>query len=82
MSMSELTPRQKQIYDLVREQGFLTVENLAQQFNVTPQTIRKEVNILSDHALIQRFHGGAGMPSSLENASYGTRKVLYLHEKR
>lgn len=82
MNKPALTSRQHQIYELVCAQGFLTVEHLAEQFNVTRQTIRKEVNELAARALVQRFHGGAGLPSSLENASYGMRRVLYLTEKR
>jgi len=82
VSRSTLTARQQQIYEVVCAQGFLTIEHLAEQFNVTPQTIRKEVNTLAGRALVQRFHGGAGVPSSLENASYGTRRVLNLAEKR
>ncbi len=82
MNKPVLTPRQQQIYELVREQGFLTVEHLAEQFAVTRQTIRKEVNELAARALVQRFHGGAGLPSSLENASYGMRRILNLPEKR
>lgn len=82
MNKAALTPRQQQIYELVREQGFLTVEHLAEQFAVTRQTIRKEVNELAARALVQRFHGGAGLPSSLENASYGMRRILNLPEKR
>jgi DeoR family glycerol-3-phosphate regulon repressor len=82
MNKSTLTPRQQQIHEQVRSKGFLTVEHLAEQFGVTRQTIRKEVNELAARALVQRFHGGAGLPSSVENASYGMRRVLCLPEKR
>ena len=82
MNRATLTPRQQQIYELVRGQGFLTVERLATQFGVTPQTIRREVNELAARTLVQRFHGGAGLPSSFENTAYGMRRVLFLPEKR
>ena len=82
MTKPDLTPRQQQIYELVCSQGFLTVENLALQFDVTPQTIRKEINALASRTLVQRFHGGAGLPSSAENAAYGMRRILNHSEKR
>ncbi|MGH7186408.1 MAG: DeoR family transcriptional regulator, partial [Pseudomonadota bacterium] len=32
--------------------------------------------------LLRRYHGGAGLPSSVENLAYTTRQVLCLEEKR
>jgi DeoR family glycerol-3-phosphate regulon repressor len=81
-SDTQLTLRQKQICDLVGARGFLTVESLASHFHITPQTVRKELNYLASCALVQRFHGGAGAPSSVENAAYVTRQVLHLPEKQ
>jgi DeoR family glycerol-3-phosphate regulon repressor len=66
----------------VRLHGFVAIEALAQQFDVTPQTIRRDINTLCDQALLRRYHGGAGLPSSVENLAYSTRQVLCLEEKR
>jgi DeoR family glycerol-3-phosphate regulon repressor len=82
MNRSTLTLRQQNILEQVRSRGFLSVEHLAGQCGVTPQTIRKEINELAARALVQRFHGGVGLQSSLENASYGIRRVLNLAEKQ
>jgi DeoR family glycerol-3-phosphate regulon repressor len=49
---------------------------------VTPQTIRRDINALSAGAVLRRYHGGAGLPSSVENLAYPTRQVLCLEEKR
>lgn len=67
--------RQKKIVDLVRGQGFVSIDTLAQDFMVTPQTIRRDINELSKRGLLRRYHGGAGLPSSVENVAYTTRKV-------
>jgi len=75
-------PRQQQILDLVRKRGFMSIEALADHFSVTPQTIRRDINQLSDRELLQRYHGGAGLPSSVENIAYQTRQVQELEEKR
>lgn len=75
-------PRQTQILELVRRRGFVSIEDLAGRFRVTPQTIRRDINELCRRALLRRYHGGAGLPSSVENLAYTTRQVLCLDEKR
>jgi DeoR family transcriptional regulator, glycerol-3-phosphate regulon repressor len=76
------TARQSQIVDLVRQEGYVTVEALADRFQVTPQTIRRDISLLQDRALLRRFHGGVTAPGSVENFAYSTRQVLCLEEKR
>ena len=39
---------------LVQRQGFVTIEALAQQFGVTPQTIRRDINELAAEGVLQR----------------------------
>ncbi len=77
-----LSQRQKQIVEMVRQQGFAAVEALAQAFDVTPQTIRRDINQLCSQGMVRRFHGGVGLSSSVENVAYETRKVLQLEEKQ
>jgi DeoR family transcriptional regulator, glycerol-3-phosphate regulon repressor len=73
--------RQSKIVDLVRGQGFVSIDALAQTFMVTPQTIRRDINGLSKKGLVHRHHGGAGLPSSVENVGYTTRKMFALAGK-
>jgi DeoR family transcriptional regulator, glycerol-3-phosphate regulon repressor len=73
--------RRRAIVEVVRRQGFAPIDALASQFAVTPQTIRRDINELSTAGALQRFHGGAGLPSSVENLAYPTRQVLCLEEK-
>jgi DeoR family glycerol-3-phosphate regulon repressor len=79
-----MTPevRQAQILELARRHGFVAIDGLAQRFAVTPQTIRRDINTLCDEALLRRYHGGAGLPSSVENIAYSTRQVLCREEKQ
>ncbi|MGO1120782.1 DeoR/GlpR family transcriptional regulator [Rhodovibrionaceae bacterium A322] len=79
--MNDISPRMGKILHLVREQGFVSIEALAEQFKVTPQTVRRDINALCDQDLLRRYHGGAGLPSSVENAPYGARQVMNLPEK-
>lgn len=76
------TARQERILDLVRRRGFVSIEALARTFEVTPQTIRRDINQLCDLELLRRYHGGAGLPSSVENLAYQTRQVLWQGEKQ
>jgi DeoR family glycerol-3-phosphate regulon repressor len=74
--------RHASIVNLVRQRGFMSIDTLAQHFNVTPQTIRRDINELSDQDLVSRYHGGAGLASSVENTAYTTRQVQQLTEKQ
>ena len=74
--------RHEQIVRLVREQGFVTIGALAERFDVTPQTVRRDINILSGQGLLQRHHGGAGPVLSTENVDYTDRQILCLTEKQ
>lgn len=74
--------RQDKIEKLIQARGFMTIEALAQEYGVTPQTIRRDINLLCDMGRIQRYHGGAGRTSSAENVAYTDRKILCLQEKQ
>jgi DeoR family glycerol-3-phosphate regulon repressor len=77
-----LGERHRQIQRLVHAKGFITIEALAREFGVTPQTVRRDINTLSELNLIQRFHGGAGAASSTENVAYSERKIMCYREKQ
>lgn len=78
----KLNKRQEKIVEKVQQQGFMSVEYLTRTFNVTPQTIRRDINDLCDQGLTRRYHGGVGLASSVENVAYDTRKVLLQDEKQ
>ena len=44
--------RQDQILELVRRRGFVSIDDLAQRFQVTTQTIRRDINELCARALL------------------------------
>jgi len=73
--------RQREILDLVRQRGFVAIDQLATLFGVTTQTVRRDINELCDRALLVRFHGGAGLPSSVENVAYDERREMSPVEK-
>ena len=53
-----LPPRQQQILELVRERGYVSIEEMAQLFVVTPQTIRRVLahsRLGNDRAYLVRY---------------------------
>lgn len=77
-----LNPRQRAILDSVRRQVTISVEELAQQLAVTPQTVRRDVKQMEEAKLLARYHGGVGLPSSVENIDYSQRQVMNIEAKR
>lgn len=70
-------PRQAALLEAVREQGSASVEALAQRFQVTLQTVRRDVGLLASAGLLARFHGGVRVPASTtENIGYLQRQRL------
>lgn len=78
-----LSQRQQEILQRVQQHGFVSIDDLVVSFNVTPQTVRRDINALCDLGALRRFHGGAGLPSSsVENIAYPARQILNLEEKQ
>ncbi|AYD02645.1 DeoR/GlpR family DNA-binding transcription regulator [Neorhizobium sp. NCHU2750] len=77
-----LTSRQEEILALAKAQGKVLVEDLAIHFQVTPQTIRKDLNDLCDAKSLNRIHGGAVFPSGNENVKYEARRSMAAAEKQ
>ena len=74
--------RQENIIAIARKHGRVNVEELASRFDVSPQTIRKDLNELCDQRLLTRFHGGAIIASGVENLAYEARRSIAEAEKR
>ncbi len=80
--METLSSRQNRILALARESGKVDVEKLSATFEVSAQTIRKDLNELCDRQLLQRIHGGAIVGSGIENVSYEARRLLAPGQKK
>ena len=70
------THRHPLILDLARRDGRVTVEELADHFGVTQQTIRRDLSELADDGKLERIHGGAVLPSGTSNIHYRDRREL------
>ncbi len=78
----DISKRQSEISDLVQKAGFASVEELADRFEVTTQTIRRDVNRLCELGILRRTHGGVEPPAPASNIHYSTRQILNLPEKQ
>ena len=65
--MAGLSNRQTEILNIARAFGRVMVEDLARRFEVSAQTIRKDLNDLCDQRSLTRIHGGAIIASGVEN---------------
>jgi DeoR family transcriptional regulator, glycerol-3-phosphate regulon repressor len=77
-----LSQRHAEIIRLAKDNGRVAVDALAEHFDVTPQTIRKDLNELCDRRLLMRVHGGAQLPAGVENMEYEARRKIAAAEKR
>ena len=77
-----LHQRLQEILEIVKQTGLVSVDELVAQFEVTPQTIRKDLNTLCDQHLLTRTHGGARLAFGIENMSYEARRVLAADKKQ
>ncbi|MFI0397636.1 MAG: DeoR/GlpR family DNA-binding transcription regulator [Thiolinea sp.] len=78
----QLSLRQQQIMALARSAERVLVDELVNTFEVTPQTIRKDLNELCEAGLLARVHGGALLPSGVSNVGYEQRRNMASEEKR
>ncbi|HDR0839421.1 TPA: DeoR/GlpR family transcriptional regulator [Pasteurella multocida] len=73
--------RHQKILDLVTQKGYVSTEELVSLLDVSPPTIRRDLNELAEKNLIRRHHGGAASPSTAENSDYEDRKNFFLKGK-
>lgn len=67
--------RQERILEHVRRRGYASIEAMSARFAVSTQTIRRDIKRLSALELLERYHGGAGLPPGSDKLAYSNRKV-------
>jgi DeoR family glycerol-3-phosphate regulon repressor len=81
-SVTAFSHRQSEILNIARASGRVIVEDLARRFEVSAQTIRKDLNDLCEHRALTRIHGGAIIASGVENLAYEARRFVAADEKK
>lgn len=73
--------RHRRILEIARATGSVSVDALAADLDVTPQTIRRDLNQLAGRALLSRVHGGAIVTSGVDNLDREARRQIAAEAK-
>ena len=80
----DTSSRRQRIVSLLREQGSVQIPSLAEMFNVSTQTLRKDLNFLDSKGICTRSPGGAilnrGAATPREDA-IDVKRTLFADEK-
>lgn len=82
MGQGMISSRQRDILALIETEGTQSIEDLARRYDLTTQTIRRDINALCDLGYARRFHGGVGVPVEGRNISVNARAQLNSNAKR
>ena len=80
-AIEPLNERQAALLAIVQAQGFATVEALAERFEVSTQTVRRDIIRLDERGLLQRLHGGAGVLEGTVRLGYAQKQSLAVDAK-
>jgi DeoR family glycerol-3-phosphate regulon repressor len=81
-AVNDLNKRQAQILEAVRTNGAAGVSELAAQFDVTPQTIRRDLKMLEERGLLVKGFGGAFAAPGVARYTYSERHNTEVDIKR
>lgn len=81
MLMSE---RHQRIVEILLEQETATVAELSERFDVSPVTIRSDLNQLAEHGRVIRTHGGARIAKERvrQEITFAKRQRINIEQKR
>ena len=77
-----ISTRHERILSLLERRGFVSIGSLAKSFDVSEQTVRRDLNDLEKRGLVTRYHGGAGLPPVAGDVDYDKRKRRHAKEKQ
>lgn len=76
--------RRHEISEWIYRNGKADISELARMFNVSCETIRRDLNLIADEKNIRKVHGGVvAVRQTYRDEEYSTRKVqnAYLKQK-
>jgi len=74
--------RQQAIARLVNQRGRMSVNKLAREYDVTTETVRRDLSTLERMGLVRRVHGGVVPPASLSLIEVGLRERDQVNPER
>lgn len=84
LSKADVQKRRKKLLALFEEQPTLSVIDASEALQVSPITIRRDLDLLEQQKLVVRFHGGARLASAISPTvpQLSVRDHLQLEQKR
>ncbi|MBT59308.1 MAG: DeoR/GlpR family DNA-binding transcription regulator [Arenicellales bacterium] len=77
----KLNSRQTAILEYIQHHGRVLVEELVDIFGTSPQTIRKDLQVLADAREVMRFHGGATLLAGIRYTDFDLRTKIATQQK-
>ena len=74
--------RQSQIIHILRNEGRVSVGSLVTQLGTSPETIRRDLTVLSSLGKLQKVHGGATLPQIIGEGPFQQRMGANVKAKR
>lgn len=80
--MNKAEERYNEIIEILKNNPIVTVLEFAERLSVSPETIRKDLNVLADQGQVMRIHGGAALAGDKTVISpFQFRKTVHQKEK-
>lgn len=82
MENPRLSQRQNDILARIGAGGAQQIDKLAQEYGLTTQSVRRDINVLCALGLARRLHGGVDLPVMPQNTPINARASLHGDAKR
>nr|NNM89580.1 DeoR/GlpR transcriptional regulator [Bacilli bacterium] len=73
--------RREQMMLLLSKHGFIPIDELAKMLNVSPMTVRRDLNALEAEGQVQKVTGGGKVAGASSEISFATKRVMQQAEK-
>jgi DeoR/GlpR family transcriptional regulator of sugar metabolism len=74
--------RRQEILDRLHRAGYVSVRQLAADYGVDTSTIRRDLEIMAEHGMVARSHGGATLPAEPAETPYAVKVEANVAQKR
>jgi len=74
--------RQQALLELLETTGYVSVEQIAERFQITTQTARRDIADLSALGRVTRHHGGVALAMGIDVVTYRQRRIERVDAKR
>jgi DeoR family glycerol-3-phosphate regulon repressor len=77
-----LSARQERIVEILRTTPSITIIELAQRLAVSGETVRRDLQVLADDGIVQKFHGGVSLHRDVQESPFQLRLRSNVAAKR